>query len=98
MLADPFRKENGKLEQHLTPVLDTTGPFTRDVHRDEIQHLEQGLIRRENAFSFGYFAQLAVVTFNHVCRVDQFADFRRIFEERRKLVPVGVNAGIHLTH
>jgi 4-hydroxy-3-methylbut-2-enyl diphosphate reductase IspH len=47
MLTDPFRKENGKLEQHLTPVLDTTCPFTRDVHRDEIQHLEQGLIRRE---------------------------------------------------
>ncbi|AET61042.1 hypothetical protein HPL003_21570 [Paenibacillus terrae HPL-003] len=31
VLTDPIRKKDGKLEEHLSPVLDTSCPFPSDI-------------------------------------------------------------------
>jgi hypothetical protein len=63
MLADPFRIEDRQLEEYLPPVLYPACPLTKHVHGGQVQHLEERFIRRENTFTLGNLAELAVVAF-----------------------------------
>ncbi|MDQ0195253.1 hypothetical protein J2T20_003625 [Paenibacillus wynnii] len=87
-MTDPIWEKDRKLKQHLSPVLDAACPFAGDVDGGEIEHFKQGLIRRENAFSLRHFTQLAVVTLNHICHVDKFADFRGVLENGSEFLPI----------
>ena len=78
MGADAVREENRKPKQDLSPVFNTSCPFTDYVHGGQL-HFEQGVIRLEDAFSLCYLAELAMVALNHIGRVDQLSDFRRVF-------------------
>lgn len=73
----------------MSPILDTACPFACDVDRGEIEHFKQGLIRGENTFSLYHFTQLAVVTLNHICCVDEFADLRWVLE--KGIIPPGTD-------
>jgi hypothetical protein len=88
MLSDPIWKENGELEEHLTPVLDTARPFANDVHGGEIEHFKKGFIRRKYALPLRHFTKLAMVALDDVRRVDELTDLRRVLKEGRQLVPI----------
>lgn len=88
MLPDPVGKEDGELQKNLPPVLDAACPLTCDVHGDQVEHFEQCFVDWEDALSLCYFAKLTVVALNHVGRIDEFTQFRRILKEGRKLLPV----------
>ena len=74
VLTNPFWKIDRQLQEDLTPVLDTAGPFTRYIHRNQVQHLQQGCIGRKDTFSLGHLAKLPMVAFDDIRRIDQFAN------------------------
>ena len=71
----------------LSPVLTVAGPLFRDVHRRQVQHFQETVIRWENRLGFRYLPELAVKAFNRVGRVDQAPDSFRILEIGRQIGP-----------
>ena len=52
------------------PVLSPAGPFFRNVHHGQIEHLEEAVVRREDGLGFGHFSELAVEAPNGVSGID----------------------------
>ena len=71
-----------------TPVLPSAGPFIRNIHHGQIQHLQQTVIRREDRFCLGHFPELAIEALDRVGRIDQAAHLLRVLEIRAKIRPV----------
>jgi len=38
-MPDPIGEEHGQLKEHLSPVLNTPGPLTGDIHGGQVEHL-----------------------------------------------------------
>lgn len=76
MVANSLREQDGELKQHLAPILDTSCPFSGDIHRRQVEHFEQCFIGRENALALRHLAKLPVVAFNHVRCIDELADLQ----------------------
>lgn len=68
------------MHQDLAPVFDRHRPAFRNLHGDQIQLLEQGVIADKRAFCLRDLAQLSIEVFDGVGRVDHPADRLRIFE------------------
>lgn len=62
------------------PVLPSSGPFFRDIHHGQIQHLEQAVISWENSLGLGHFPELPVEALNGVSRIDEPTQFLRELE------------------
>ena len=71
-----------------TPILPTTGPFFRNIHRCKIEHFQQAFVARKNSFIFCYLTQLSVKGFDRIRCVNQASDRFRILEIGRKKRPV----------
>jgi hypothetical protein len=63
-------------------------PFIHDSHRGKIKHFQEIIVGDKGAFCFRDFPKLQIKIFNSVDRINQFSDFRRIFEHGRKFIPV----------
>ena len=68
--------------------MDAASPAKHNVLCNEIKHFEQRLVVGENGLALSHFAELAVVAFNHIGGINQFADFRRILEKGGNFAPV----------
>lgn len=68
--------------------MDAACPFLGHIHRDQIEHFQQGFIGRKNTFPLGHLSQLPVVALDYVRGVDEFANFRWVLEEGQELLPV----------
>jgi hypothetical protein len=88
MMLDAIRIKNGELEKDLSPILHSARPFAHHILCCKILHFQQSFVCREYAFALCYLAQLPVLAFNHVCRIDEFAYLWWEFEECGQLVPV----------
>lgn len=88
MLTHPVRKENRKLKQHLSPVLNPARPFTCYIHGGQVKHLEQGFVTREDTLALREFSQLPAIAHDDVRRINELADPRWVLEERCQLVPI----------
>ena len=90
---DPVLEVYTELRKDLAPVAIFSCPFFRDVHRSQIQKLEKGIIGRKDRSCLGDFPQLPVKVLNLVRRIDHPAQFLRILEVSRYLLPVVSPAG-----
>lgn len=71
MLTDPFREEDGKLEEHLPPILNKARPFVNDIHCREIEHFEQGFIGGEDTLSFRHLTKLLAVALDDIGHISE---------------------------
>ena len=78
----------GELSVNHAPIHAPTRPFLRDIHRGQIQHFQQAVVRREHGFRFGDLPKLAVESFNRIRRIDQPANLLRKFEVGAQIRPV----------
>ena len=53
------------------PILATICLFLGNVHHDQIQHSQQGVVGGEHELGLGHLSQLAVKALNGVSSVDQ---------------------------
>ena len=53
------------------PILASSGPFFRNIHHGQIEHLEKAVVRRKDRFRFGHLTELTVETFDGVRGIDQ---------------------------
>lgn len=88
MLSDTVGEEDGELEEDLSPVLNPARPLADDIHRRQIEHLEQGFIRWKYALALRDFTKRAVVALDHIGGEDEFADLWRILGPPDFLKPV----------
>ena len=85
-----FFKINLQLGMDLSPVLAVPSPFFRDIHRCQIQHFQQAVVRWKYRLGFRHFPQLPVKSFYGICRVNQPSYRFRILEIGGKGCPVVV--------
>ena len=66
-----IREVDSHLRMDHAPILPPPGPLPGDVHRGQIQHFQQAVVRWKYGFSLGHLPQLAVETLYGVGGVDQ---------------------------
>ena len=78
--GQPVGEEDFKLRMDQAPILATTSPLFRDVHRRQVQHFQEAVVGREDGLGLGDLAELAVKALNGVGRVDDPADLSGVLE------------------
>ena len=75
------------------PILPPAGPFFRNIHHRQIQHLEQAVISRKDRFCLRHLAELPVEALNGIGGIDEPTHLLRVLEvgaEIRPVVPPGL--------
>ena len=73
---------------NLPPVLASASPFFGNIYHGEVEHFEQAVVSRENAFVFGDFSELTVESLDGIGRINQGSDFFGVFEICRQIRPI----------
>jgi len=81
-------KSDRQLIADARPIGHWAGPFAGDVPVDQEQQLACGLIGWKCTFGLGHLAQLPVVAFDAIGRVDQPPDLGTILKHRRQIFPM----------
>lgn len=84
----PYPERRSITGQNLPPILDSVCPFAKHVLSNKVEHRKQSIVGREDAFTLGDFAQLAMVAFSNIGCIDDLTNFWRILEKGRYFCPV----------
>ena len=81
-------KTNSKLIANFSPIRNGHSPLFGDVSMRQVEELANGLVSWENRFVLDDLAQLSVVPFNGVRRINNTSHFSRVVKESRQFCPV----------
>ena len=88
LLRHTVVKIDGQLCVNPAPILPSAGPFFRNVHHRQIQHLEKTVICRKDGFCLRHLAELPVEALDGIGRIDQPPHLFRVLEVGAQIRPV----------